>query len=452
MNKSLLRQYGWLVIVLLVVALVISFGKDDSAPTDIELPTTGLVDTGETTAPTVEATVSGNNGSEDDSGETFEIENNPSMWEKGAYTGTGSFYKSANIMVTKDYVPEGTHLIYAENNYLFYAVVYDENGNYLGFWDGSDIVPSASKTMFYINAEGLAPNRLKLMVKKNDGSNITVDECNNIHFLNESSSKSFALGPTLTFIDDDGAKEALENWESICDELNIRITSALVTNGMGEGKRASWEYVKALQAKGFEFVSHTHNHINLTESTEEKIRQEFEKTLGAFKDNGIACKYLVYPYNAINSSLMPLVSEYFEAGVGLGSGKTDNSLPIYTYHIRRYSINNTDITVEKEYNGEIVAVASFKTLDTLKDFIDDAVVNNGWVIIMTHLRNDTDFYFDNEIREKIIELCKYAVQKGVEIKTFGEVFERLKNKSEEGTIYDAKYKIEDCNGVLHYKN
>lgn len=382
----------------------------------------------------------------------IKAENAPLVWKKGGYTGTGSFYKSSNTMVTEDYVPEDAHLIYAENNFVFYPVVYDTNDNYLGFWDGSDIVQSATKTVFYINAEGLAPNKLKLMVRKNDETEISAEECSsNIHFLNRASAKNFAAGPTLTFIDDDGSKEALENWESICDELGINITSALVTNSVGVGGHASWEDVERLQSKGFEFVSHTHNHINLTTTSAEKIETELSETIKALKEHGCEYRYLVYPYNAINTDLMPLVGRYFEAGVGLGSGKTDNSLPIYTYHIRRYSINDSSITVEKEYNGEIVSAASFKTLDTLKNYIDDAVVNNGWMIIMTHLRNDENFYFDDAMRSNIVELCNYAVERGVEIKTFGEAFDDFRNRSEEGVIYDANYEIVDCNGVLHYR-
>lgn len=380
-----------------------------------------------------------------------EISTNSLMWEKGGYTGTGQFYRSSTTIVTKDFVPQDTHLVYADDNYVIYPIVYDENDNYLGFWNGSEIVKSASKTMFYINAAALAPNKLKLMVKKNDGTDISVEEYNHIHFLNQSASKSFAPGPTLTFIDDDGSKNALENWESICDELEINITSALVTNAVGDGIHVSWQDVARLQSKGFEFVSHTHNHINLTTTSTEKIVTEFKHSIQALIDHGCAYNYLVYPYNAINKDLIPLVSEYFDVGIGLGSGEANNTLPIYTYHIRRYSINNSDITIEKEYNGEIVSVATFKSLDTLKDFIDDAIINNGWVIIMTHLRNDGDFYFDDEIRANIIELCNYAMQKGVDIQTFGEAYENFKNQSETGTIYDDSYEIVDCNGILHYK-
>ncbi len=374
------------------------------------------------------------------------------LWKRGAITGSGSFYKSTQYLVTENYVPEGTHLVYADDNYVFYPVVYDQNDNFLGFWNGSEIELSTSNAAtFYINAEGLSPNKLKLMVSKSDKTTITVEECSHIHFLDKSSSDAFAPGPTLTFIDDDGSKEALENWESICDELGINITAALVTNVVGVGSHASWGDIERLQKKGFEFISHTHNHIKLTESSTSKIEAEFKSTIEALKAHGCESRYLVYPYNAINANLMPLVSKYFEAGIGLGSGETDNSLPLYTYHIRRYSIVKSDAPIEKEYNGETVSVASFKSLDTLKDYIDDSITNNGWVIIMTHFRNDANYYFDDAMRQNVIELCKYAKGKGVNIETFGSAFEKFKNQFETGTIFSDSYHIVDGNGVTHYK-
>ena len=376
--------------------------------------------------------------------------NNPELWKKGGLTGVGDFYKSAKSLVTDDFLSQDVSLVYSENNFVFYPAIYTEAGEFIGFWNGSDIVQSASKTMFYINVDALKPYKVKIMLKKTDGAEISVEECKNLHMLNKEQAQDF-YSPTLTFIDDDGALNSLENWESICDELGINITSALVTNTIGKGAHASWDDIARLQKKGFEFVSHTHNHINLTKSTKTKIVEEFISSISALREHGCETKYLVYPYNAINKDLMPLVDQYFDAGIGLGSGKTDNSIPVYTFHLRRYSINNTEISVEKEYNGEIVSVHSFKSLDELKDYIDDAVINGGWVIIMTHLRNDESFYFDEEMRANIIELCNYATEKGVEIKTFGEAYEQFKNKSEEGTIYDANYRIVDCNGVLHYK-
>ncbi|MBR2343877.1 MAG: polysaccharide deacetylase family protein, partial [Clostridia bacterium] len=356
--------------------------------------------------------------------------NSEELWETGGITVSGSEYKSSKTLRTKEFLAKGVSLIYAQGDYTFTAHIYDESGNCLGAWDGKEISNASTKKLYYLNTEGLQGYKIRLMLYRYDATSVSLEECENIHFLSEEKAKSFYPTPTLTFIDDDGSLDALMNWESICDQIGIKITSALVTGVMGDGEKnpakASWEDVMRLQNKGFEFVSHTHHHINLTKSSEERIIQEFEDSIAALREHGCESRYLVYPYNAINTDLMPLVQKYFSAGIGLGM-ESDNVLPIYTYHIRRYSINDTSISVEKEYNGEIVSVHSFKSLDTLKDYIDDAIINGGWVIIMTHLRNDGIFYFDEEIRDNIIELCKYATERGVRIKTFGEAFEEYKN-------------------------
>ncbi len=372
-----------------------------------------------------------------------------SLWEKGGITGTGAHYKSATVLRTKTYLSDDVCMVYAENDYHFNVLVYDDNDNFLGFWNGTEIA-SSSKFIFYVNVGALDGYNIRLMMKNTRSENITLEESANLHFLNVIQASAFCQPPTLTFIDDDGSLNALQNWEDITDEMGISITSALMTGVMGDATHVSWSEVERLQNKGYEFISHTHKHINLTKSTEEKIVAEFKASIAALNEHGCESRYLVYPYNAINTELMPLVKRYFDAGIGLGSGKTDNTVPLYTYHIRRYSIN-TDDYVEREFDGQTVSVHAYKSLDTLKDYIDDAIVNGGWVIIMTHLRNDGSFYYDAEVKNTIVELCKYAMDKGVKIQTFGEAFERYQNKEEHGTIYDGTYHIIDCNGVVHYK-
>ncbi len=380
--------------------------------------------------------------------------NSKELWKNGGITISGVEYKGSKTLVTKDFLADEVSLVYAEGDYTFTAHIYDENGSFVGAWDGKEISNASTKKLYYFNTDGLQGYKVRLMLYRFGATNVSLEESENIHFVTAEKAKEFYPTPTLTFIDDDGSLEALMNWESICDEIGIKITAALVTGVMGEGdknpQKASWEDVMRLQNKGFEFVSHTHHHINLTKSSEERMIQEFEDSIKALREHGCESRYLVYPYNAINADLMPLVKKYFSAGIGLGS-ESDNSLPLYTYHIRRYSAIDTSISVEKEYNGETVSVHSFKSLDTFKGYIDDAITNGGWIIIMTHLRNDGTYYFDEEIRENIIELCKYATEKGVQIKTFGEAFEERKNIMEQGTIYDEEHYIMDCNGVVHYR-
>lgn len=384
-----------------------------------------------------------------------------SLWEKGSISATGEEYKAANFVRTKDYLDCEVALVYAENDYVFRAAVYDSGENFLGFWDNKEIT-SASKSLYYLNPEGLEGYKIRLLCQRLGASTMDVTECANIHFLRAEDRKAFSPQPTLTFIDDDGSFDALKNWESICDEAGINITSALVTNAMGAENdpnrtKASWSDVARLQEKGFEFVSHTHNHINVLKTSDKTCEADFAASIALLREHGCEYRYLVYPYNATSSTKIALVKQYFEAAVGLGGNDADpgavNALPVYTHWLRRYSINEAEETKKVEYNGQTVEVHAFKDLDTLKDYVDDAITNGGWVIIMTHLRNNGEFYHDAESRQMILDLCEYAREKGVAIQTFGEAYARYKNIEESGnqSIYGNPHYVVDCNGVVHYR-
>ena len=146
---------------------------------------------------------------------------------------------------------------------------------------------------------------------------------------------------------------------------------------------------------------------------------------------------------------MPLVKKYFTAAVGLGT-EHDNRIPLNTYNLTRYNFISGE-TIDKEYEGETVSVYAYKSLDELKSYVDIALINGGWIIFMSHLRNDGSYYFDEEVKSLIIDLCKYAVEKGMLIQTFGEAFQRYKNVLENGTLNSSSYYITDCNGVVRYK-
>lgn len=380
--------------------------------------------------------------------------NNATLWLREGIKYDGTFYKATNNMRTDSYIPENVKLIYASGNWRFMAFLYDNTGVFVGVWGGTGIIQTADKWLYYLMPEHLSNYKIRIMVKRADSVDITAEDVvGGVHFLNDIRTAMFYPTPTLTFIDDDGSKNALENWESITDEIGVKITSALVTgvmrNGESNPQKVSWEDVARLQNKGYEFVSHTHDHINIINSTDDVVVGQFESSIAALQEHGCESRYLVYPYNKINSEKMPLVKKYFSAAVGLGK-ETENILPVQTHDLKRVSINS-DALIDKEYNGESVQVAGFRSLDELKGYIDRTLINGGWLIIMTHLRNDESFYHDDASRTMIIDLCKYAVENGMLIQTFGEAFQRYKNIMETGTVNDSTYYITDCNGVVRYR-
>ena len=380
--------------------------------------------------------------------------NTAALWEKGGINITNGEYGATNVVRTSSYIPNTVKLVYSSGNWIFMTFLYDDTDTLVGVWRRTEISQTASEGLYYLMPEHLSGYKIRLIARRQDEADITTDDVvGGIHFLNDIRARMFYPTPTLTFIDDDGSLNALENWESITDEIGVKITSALVTGVMDDGEtnpqKASWDDVARLQNKGYEFVSHTHNHINITEQTDEVVTQQFKDSIAALREHGCESRYIVYPYNAINTEKLPLVKKYFTAAIGIGQ-ETDNILPIQTHDLKRYSINSDEF-VDVEYEGETVSAHAFKTLDQLKGYIDTALINGGWVIIMTHLRNDGIFYHDEASRSMIIDLCKYAVEKGMLIQTFGEAYQRYKNVMETGTVNDSSYYITDCNGVVRYR-
>ena len=380
--------------------------------------------------------------------------NSESLWEFGGVRDEDGVVIASNYnIITKDYLSSDVSLIYAENDYYLLLAVYDTNDNWIGYWYGDKYVKEKKKS-FYFNTEVFNDCKLKVIARKTNNDLVESDAWKNIHFLPKEKSKSFCITPTLTFIDDDGSAEALSNWESIADDLGIGITSALMTGVVGEkGSVITWEEVERLQNKGFEFISHTHNHRNVETWDEELLKTEFVNSINALKAHGCESRYIVYPFNAISWSRIPLVKKYFSAGIGYGP--TDNRFPIYTYWLRRYSITSDTESKEIERDGELITVSEYQSLDTLKGFIDSAIKNCSWVIIMTHLSNREGVYYDESSKQLINDLCKYAISKGVKIETFGKAFDRYKNRIDTNQIESiygtGHYYIADGNGIIHKK-
>lgn len=257
--------------------------------------------------------------------------------------------------------------------------------------------------------------------------------------------------PMLTFIDDDASPEAFGNWEKIGDAAGITNTFAVVTNRQttnpAQGTR--WDIIERMLNKGYEFISHTHTHKDIVDTDEETIIEEFNATISALKEHGCNPKYLVYPNNKITTAKKALVKNYFSAGIY--GGDEVNVPPISPYAIKRHTIVTSE-KIDKVLWGETRSVWKPKTFEQLKAIIDESVVKGGWVIFMTHLfTNSYGYYCDEELRQLLVDVCKYAASVGVKIATFGEAFEAFKNRVATGEPTDSSYYIVDCDGKEHIK-
>ena len=219
---------------------------------------------------------------------------------------------------------------------------------------------------------------------------------------------------------------------------------AIATGRVGTEGQASWDKIKKLNNRGFEFISHGHSHTNLTDLSLSDVETELRDSMMAFRNNGMKAEFLAYPGNAFNDDIIKKVRQYFRGAVQ-GSNLV-NYPPILPWSMRRYSVNSGLYTTITKDDGTTKEVMALFTLDELKAVVNEAVANCGWVIFMTHYRNNGDFYFNDDVKNLTVNLIQYAVESGCRVVTLGEGFEEYKNRMTRGTMYAGSHYAIGCNG------
>ena len=232
----------------------------------------------------------------------------------------------------------------------------------------------------------------------------------------------------VTFIDDDGRADAMEHWERIVDQTGIRMTAALITGRITEKTRnkdyycyTGWDTVERLKEKGVEFVSHTHNHQNMTEMSAEELEKDFADSQAALRAHGCRDDLLVFPFNACSEEALSVVRRYFSAGVGCG-GRINKS-PGDLYILNRIDLCDTKVMARHDFYGTSVRCYTIKTAELLQKHVKDALSVNGWLIFMCHAHNSPKgrFWFDENDEQTVVAFCRGVQDMGnVSFITLGE--------------------------------
>jgi hypothetical protein len=170
--------------------------------------------------------------------------------------------------------------------------------------------------------------------------------------------------PTIAFMFDDAFHES-DRWmiQAFIDR-GIMPTMGLISTDTETIPYA--EYAE-LYKKGFGFMSHTKNHNTVTAMTDAQIRTECVASYDWYKSIGLPQpRGLFYPGNNANTNSDLVISKYFEYSFW-GQMKTT-------------SILKTDSNYGMTRFGDMES----KTLQQLKDALDAAIIDNGFVAFWGH--------------------------------------------------------------------
>lgn len=217
----------------------------------------------------------------------------------------------------------------------------------------------------------------------------------------------------VSFEVDDGWPQDLTVLKPIFQRYKIPLTCALITSTLNNVE----ERIRLQNEEGWEFASHTHNHLDLTTLSEKEIEYELSHSLSVLKQNGFKVNNITYPQGKSNEVVERIAKKYYKHGCRYQEGI--NYDVINSFRILRYPM------------GSYYANSSHNTLEFYKEKVDEAITNNAWLIFGLHSYADE---FDSTQQQYLKDTIEYIQSKGIEIVTISKGYEVFGNAVEVGDL------------------
>lgn len=209
-----------------------------------------------------------------------------------------------------------------------------------------------------------------------------------VNRVNSSSYSNRAKIPLVSFIDDDGRREAYDLFKVTLDFKGIKAGFAIACDKIGTPTHMTPTEVKTLVSEGHELINHCSGYVTMTALTEAQNREELRNCNEKLKQWGSEKRGFVYPASAYNDEVIAIVREYCNFAYGI------NGLPIVGDAIPPFTLTRIAIGDFRTNNpATINGVAEGNTLAYFKAAVDWAKTNNAWLTFACHswdtLYNDT---------------------------------------------------------------
>ncbi|MGL9918805.1 hypothetical protein IGK44_000880 [Enterococcus sp. DIV1248a] len=220
------------------------------------------------------------------------------------------------------------------------------------------------------------------------------------------------LSAAFCFVDDDSKTEVYTVLKPIFDARNAKFSTAVITENIGTDRFMNSTQLKELAADGYEIMSHTANHLHLTQLTDEELTHELTRSKQMLIDWGFNPEYIMYPFGDFNDRVIKETRKYYKAAASTNHHNL-NLRPVNTYSIGRVGVG---------IYGPIPL-----TFETVKEYVDQAIENKTLCCFMTHIAETPE-----ENVPIIGQLIDYIQSLGYDVTTFGEAYKKHQNVLEYG--------------------
>ena len=172
---------------------------------------------------------------------------------------------------------------------------------------------------------------------------------------------------------DDGWRSAYQNALPILDAAGFKSNQFIVTGRMNSDFPGYVQpnEVLSMQSRGHEVGAHTRTHSDLTTLTDAEARAEIQGSRNDLKAIGInPVNFFAYPFGSYDDQVQQIVKDAgFAAGRSSDGGYNDKTIDLFALR-RQPMLANT-------------------TLPQVKGYIDKALTDKTWVILLFHEVNNS---------------------------------------------------------------
>lgn len=239
-----------------------------------------------------------------------------------------------------------------------------------------------------------------------------------------------SIKKAIVFIDDDARLETYTRFKRIADEKGVKFSFCVITDFAGRrAEYMTWEQIQQMHLEGFDVLSHTHQHHDLSAMNEAQLEYALGESKRILNAKGYKAEHVVYPGGSYSKLSNDIARKYYKSGVAINSGI--NAMPIDNYVVTRPDLDKS-------------------SLASLKGLVDSlANRETGILVFMMHTFNE---YWTTQKEQDLRDLIDYINLKTLPILTWSEAFNHFGNVVEIGSKAEGKYFKVDPYGNMHNQN
>lgn len=168
----------------------------------------------------------------------------------------------------------------------------------------------------------------------------------------------------VTLMFDDGEDTTYTQAKPVLDEYGFAGTSAVITGSVGTDGFMTYPQLSTLQTSGWEIVSHSITHRDMTKLSSWTIQRELQNSKNTLVSHGLQVSNFAFPYGAYSGYLLAEAAKYYRSARAYEQGTNPQGAFPFEVKVR--------------------GLLSTTSLSEVEAWLADAQSNGRWVLLVFH--------------------------------------------------------------------